>query len=109
MSDFYSELGAMENEALRRARRMNEAEREAVRSFNSSIAAPSPEHHRHHAPPPEHPHKPGNPLGGLLGGSFLNGELLSSPDLSIILLLFLILRSDNNDPLLMLALMYILM
>ena len=62
-------------------------------------------------PPPPAPHrpKPAGGLGSLLGGNLFGGELFANADMSTIMMLFLILRSEQSDPLLMLALLYILM
>lgn len=97
--DFYERLSEMENEAMRRARKINEAERKAADEFNLSLSDPP----QRNPPPPKQHHEHKRKEG------LLNSHLFSSPDMSIILVLFFILKSENCDMLLMLALIYILM
>ena len=101
--DFYEHLNSLEQQALQRARSISAAEQRAAESFHRPVpppvgtAPPSPAPRRHRS------------FESLLPGNLLPAQLFSSPDLSLIMLLFFILRSENDDPLLMLALMYILM
>ena len=104
MADLYENLSQMENEAMRRARHIHEAERRAARRFqqteNGEVTP---------APPPHREHTKAHGLPDLFGGGLLNRSMFSSPDFSLIMVLFLILKNEQSDPLLMLALVYILM
>ena len=93
MDDFYSSLASFENEALRRARQIQQNEQETLESFNSSlnIEQTPPE------PKIKKEEKPKNKLFDF------------SSDSTIIIALLLIMNSEQSDPLLMLALIYILM
>ena len=104
MADFYENLSQMENEAMRRARRIHEAERRAAEQFLAAESSepPSP-------PPAQRGHSKGSALPDLFGGGLLNHSLFSSPDFSLIMVLFLILKNEQSDPLLLLALVYIMM
>lgn len=97
MADFYENLSRLENEAMRRARHIHEGERRAAARFHEP------------PPPPEPPRQSGGLMHGLLGGSHLLPGHMNSPDFGLIMLLFLILQSEQSDPLLTLALVYILM
>ncbi|MBR0414425.1 MAG: hypothetical protein IJI67_05105 [Clostridia bacterium] len=109
--DFYDQLSTMENEAMRRARSIRKAEQQAAQRFHREEIPPPPPIPPPPVPPPPAPHrpKPAGGLGSLLGGNLFGGELFANADMSTIMMLFLILRSEQSDPLLMLALLYILM
>ena len=79
--DFYEELSHRENEAIRRARSIRDAERHAAQSFHRP--PPAPEKPRCAAPPPtvRPPKQEGGLLSGLLGGNLLRSDLLASSDL----------------------------
>ena len=100
MTDFYDNLSRLENEAMRRARKIGAAEQRAAEQFQA-------QHQSHRPPPPPKHHE--HPAGGLLGSRLFGNELLRSPDMSLIMMLFFILNAEQSDPLLMLALAYILM
>ncbi|MBR2591093.1 MAG: hypothetical protein IKE65_09260 [Clostridia bacterium] len=101
MADFYDTLSQMENEAMRRARRINAAEHRAAERFRAQEPPPPP--------PPCDIKKPPGFMSGLFGAGSFGSGLFSSPDLSLIMLLCLILGREQSDPLLTLALVYILM
>ena len=104
MADFYENLSQMENEAMRRARHIHEAERKAAQHFQES------EHGEVSRPlQTQHEHKKPIRVPDVFGSGVLNHSLFSSPDFSLILVLILILKNEKSDPLLMLALVYILM
>jgi len=108
--DFYEHLSTMENEALRRARNIREAEQQAAQRFHrEEMPPPPPIPPPVPTPPAPHRPKPAGGLGSLLSGNLFGGELFANADMSTIMMLFLILRSEQSDPLLMLALLYILM
>ena len=104
MADFYENLSQMENEAMRRARRIHAAERRTAKQFHeaASTVPRSPQQSEHERPN-------GHGLPGMFGNGLFHTDLFSSPDFSLIMVLFLILKSEQSDPLLMLALVYILM
>lgn len=93
MNYSYDELVKLENEAIKRARRINDSERDAVRQMNRSIkpgGTPAPEQRKKESPPKTH--------GGAL-----------SEDSMLILALLLVLSREKTDTLLLMALMYILL
>lgn len=104
MADFYENLSRMENEAMRRARHIHQAERRAAQHFQEveSGEASSPQRTRHE-------HTNSHHFPDIFSSSLFNHSLFSSPDFSVIMVLFLILKNEQSDPLLMLALVYILM
>ena len=106
--DFYKNLSVMENEAMRRARKIHDAEQNAAAHFHASPPEHEafPTHHREHQNEPPAPH---TNAGGFFGSGLFHSSLFSSPDFSLIMMLFFILQAENSDPLLLLALMYILM
>ena len=93
MDDFYSSLASLENEAMRRARIINENEQKTLQSFNSSLNI-------EHSSPEREIKKEKKPLKSLFD---------FSSDSTIIIALLLIMNSEQTDPLLLLALIYILM
>ena len=99
MADFYDTLSQMENEAMRRARRINEAEHRTAEHFRAQEPPP----------PPSEMKKPPGFMSGLFGARGFGSDLFTSPDFSLIMLVCLILGKEQSDPLLMLALIYILM
>ena len=110
--DFYDQLSTMENEAMRRARSIRRSEQQAAQRFHrEGMPPPPPIPPPPVPPPPPAPHrpKPAGGLGSLLGGNLFGSEMFTNADMSTIMMLFLILRSEQSDPLLMLALLYILM
>ena len=92
MDDFYSSLASFENEAMRRARAINENERKTLESINRSLNIES-------APPVQEMKKE----------KAIKNLFDFSSDSTIIIALLLIMNSEQSDPLLMLALIYILM
>ncbi len=93
MDDFYSSLASFENEAMRRARMINENEQKTLQSINHSINNDSEQANK----VIKKEEKPKNKLFDF------------SSDSTIIIALLLIMNSEQTDPLLMLALIYILM
>ena len=91
MADFYSSLSSLENEAFKRARLINENEKRALDSINHDF---SPE------APPVKKEKPIKKQSSLFD---------FSSDAQIIIALLLILGREQSDPLLLLALIYIMM
>ena len=88
--DFYEHLSTMENEALRRARNIREAEQQAAQRFHREPAHPppaSPEPPLPPAPHPPHRPKPAGGLGSLLSGNLFGGELFANADMSTIMML----------------------
>ena len=117
--DFYEQLSARENDALRRARRISQAEQEAAQRFNQAVSAraetpaPTPAARVRSAPVSRESAVPSAPEHAAPNGLFPTGlwhhSLFSSPDFHLLLPLFFILSGQQSDPLLMLALIYILM
>lgn len=91
MTDFYSSLSSLESEALKRARLINENERRALDNMNSNFHSQIPVA-KEKRDVKKHPS-----LFDFSGES------------QIIIALLLILGREQSDPLLMLALIYILM
>ena len=109
--DFYDNLSALESEAMRRARKISAAEQQAAAHFHATRQPPHGGRHSETfsdppVPPADVPH---GGLGSLLGGKMFRSNMLASPDFGLIAALFFILQSEGSDPLLMLALIYILM
>ena len=93
MDDFYSSLASFESEAMRRARIINENEQKTLRNINDSLNI-------EHAPPQAEMIKEKPTKKSLFD---------FSSDSTIIIALLLIMNSEQSDPLLLLALIYILM
>lgn len=93
MNDFYSSLASFENEAMERARKINENERKTLREINRFIDSEE-------VPVPIKQKEEEKPKTKLFD---------FSSDSTIIIALLLIMNSEQTDPLLMLALIYILM
>lgn len=93
MNDFYSSLASFENEAMRRAKKIQQNEQETLQSFNSSFNIEQ-------APSEPIIKKEKKPMKSLFD---------FSSDSTIIIALLLIMNAEQSDPLLMLALIYILM
>ncbi len=101
--DFYENLSAVENEAMRRARAIRAAEQHTAQRFHGEAPPPAPPQ------PPEAQAPPKPPLASLFSGSLFSGNRGQSPDWSLMMLLFFILQGEQSDPLLTLALVYIMM
>ena len=89
----YEDIVRLENEAVRRAERINEREQETARKINEDFHNGS--HHRNPAPPPPRP-KPAPPKQ-------------EKDDTLLLLILIFVLYKDVTDNMLMLALFYIMM
>ena len=96
MDDFYSSLSSLENEAMKRARMINENEKRTLQQINGFATD-----NNENAPslPPEKK-KEEKSIKKLFD---------FSSDSTLIIALLLIMNSEQSDPLLLLALIYILL